>query len=102
MTGKDEKHLSQLASSKKRKKLPETMMTDQFKQFIVSVNGLDDRESIRNLVENMPTMDTHYLRVAYRKVAPNIDLSQLVECSTCGHEMEMMVPFTAEFFWPKR
>ena len=76
-------------------------MTDQFKQFIVSVNGSTDRAQIKDLVNNMPTLDSHFLRIAYRKLSPNIDLTQFVECPSCGYEMEMQVPFTAEFFWPK-
>jgi hypothetical protein len=102
LTGRDERFLAEQVTTRKRKKLPESIMTDQFKQFIVSINGLTDRMQIKNLVENMPTLDSHYLRIAYRKLAPNIDLTKFVECDSCGYEMEMQVPFTADFFWPKQ
>ena len=31
----------------------------------------------------------------------DVDLTQHFECSVCGHDEEVVVPFTADFFWPK-
>ena len=102
LTSRDERALSQMTETKRRKKLPESLLTDQLKQFIVSVNGSDDRTHINKFINSMPTMDSHFLRVAYRNAVPNVDLAQTFTCSACSYEAEMEVPFTAEFFWPKR
>ena len=102
LTGKDERHLVQLTENKRRKKLQEAPLTDQFKQFIVSLNGIDDRMQINTFIVNMPTLDSTMLRIAYRKVVPNVDMTQYFVCSECSAEAELEVPFTAEFFWPKR
>ena len=32
----------------------------------------------------------------------DIDLTQEFSCTECGHEQEMEVPLTADFFWPDR
>jgi len=102
LLGKDERDLTASMEKKKKYKLPETMMTDQFRAFICSVNGEQSFGAIDSLVENMPAMDARYLLDAYKKSSPNIDLTQEFSCSSCSHEGLMEVPFTANFFWPDR
>tara|TARA_R110000824_G_scaffold204310_1_gene388991 strand:- start:719 stop:1558 length:840 start_codon:yes stop_codon:yes gene_type:complete len=103
LTGKEESYLLKLSENKKKKKLPEATTTDQFKIMIVSVQGKTDSKSISGLVENMPAKDSRYLRSAYDCICPNVDLKQHFICSTCGYETEELeVPFTTDFFWPKR
>ena len=58
--------------------------------------------SIRYLIENMPSSDSRHLRLAYKVTAPNIDLTQNFECRECSHEQAMEVPLNADFFWPDR
>jgi len=97
LTGHDEKRL--LQNSKKNKN--EFTLTDQFKSYIVSVNGVTDRKLISQFVDVMPAFDSKYLRDNYSKIVPNIDLAQYFECYNCGHSQDMEVPFTVEFFWPR-
>ena len=103
LTGKQESYLLKLAENKKKKKLPETNVSDHFQMMIVSVNGKNDNKTLSSLVEHMPARDARYLRAAYDCICPNVDLKQHFECSSCGFETEELeVPFTTEFFWPKR
>jgi hypothetical protein len=51
------------------------------------------------LVDNIPALDSRHLRAAYRLAAPNVDLTQEFQCIECGHEQEMEVPLSADFFW---
>ena len=101
MTGADEKKMANLAERKKKNNLPESSLTDQFRMIIVSVNGSQNQSHINELINNMPAMDSRYLRHIYTKLTPNIDLKKLFECPQCGSEEEVMIPFTTEFFWPK-
>jgi len=101
LTGRDEAYLSKLGSSKKKHQIEESLLTDQFKQFIVSVNGNTGKDIINALVENMPAYDSRFLRRQYQLIVPNVDLTQNFECSSCGLEQEMEVPFTADFFWSR-
>ena len=87
---------------KSRNGLPESNLTDMLKQIIVSANGVDNREEINMFVDNMPAIDSKYLRAAYTSVMPNVTLSNAVECPHCGFETETEVPITAEFFWPEQ
>ncbi len=89
-------------ASKKRKNLPESNLTDQLRMMIVSVNGHADQKSIQAFINGLPARDSRYLRAAYEKVVPNVDMTQLFSCASCGFEQEVSVPFTADFFWPKR
>ena len=99
MYGSDERYLSQLTASKRRKNLPETVLTDQLKRLVLSVNGDNSSQVREAFIQNAPALDTRYIRQAYRQVMPNIDLTQEFVCSSCGVETEMAVPLTAKFFW---
>ena len=102
LTSKDEQYLTKLAEHKSKKKLPESGLTDQLKCIIVSVNGYSDQKSVNTFVEGMPAKDSAYLRGAYDKIVPNVDLSMPFSCQSCGYEQEVTMPFTAAFFWPNR
>ena len=99
LVGEDEKYLTKLAANKKKKKLPETTMTDQLRRVITSINGDSGRPVIESFISNAPAIDTRYIRAVYRKVVPNINMKQEYSCKNCGFESEMEVPLTAKFFW---
>ena len=102
LTGKDELYLSKLTASKKKNRIQESTMTDQYKLMILSVEGHSARTIIDQYVDLMPTRDSRYLRKVYKAVSPNIEIKQAFTCGSCGHEQELEVPFGADFFWPKR
>mgnify|MGYP001327499991 CR=1 FL=1 len=102
LTGLDEKRLLAQIENARKKKKPEQAVTLQLLHMIVSVSGDETRDSIRYLVENIPSMDARHLRLAYKLAAPNIDLTQHFACGECDHEQDMEVPLTADFFWPDR
>jgi len=102
LSSRDEQYLSKLTENKKKKGFPEAALTDQMKLLTVSVNGHSDQKSISTFVDAMPARDSMYLRKAYEKIIPNIDLKRPFSCSACGFEQEVTLPFTADFFWPKR
>jgi hypothetical protein len=76
------------------------MLTQQLFRTIVSANGDTDKKTINYVVDNMPATDARYLRKKYQAITPTIDMTQHFECVECGHEQEMEVPFTTDFFWP--
>ena len=97
LRGVDEKALIQ----KNKKNKGVISLTDQFKTFIVSVNGVTDQNTLSQFIEVMPAYDSKFLRLAYADVLPSVDLKQYFECSECDHSQDMEVPFTVEFFWPR-
>lgn len=99
--GKDETELLELAEKKKKANLPEETSTSQMKLYIVSVNGNKDKNIIKQFIDSMPALDARQTRLIFRKVMPNIDMTQQFTCSSCAFEQEMEVPFTVDFFWPK-
>ncbi len=102
MTGKDENYLSRLIESKRKKKLPETTLTDTLKILITSLNGETSADLINQFVKVVPARDSRFLRSVYEKASPNIDMTQHYECDSCGYATDMEVPFTPDFFWPKQ
>jgi transcription elongation factor Elf1 len=101
MTGKEETKILSMAERKKKLKLQESSLTDQFKTIIVSVDGHTDASTISSVVDRLPAHDARHLRDAYAKVTPNVELTSMFECDDCGHVEEVDVPITVQFFWPK-
>ena len=102
LNGRDEKWLAQSLDKRKKAKMVESTTTDQMRLFIVSLNGITDKTQINGFINSMPAVDARWLRQTYTTLTPNVDLTQNFECSECGHEGEMEVPFTTDFFWPRR
>ena len=102
LRGHDENHLTRLAESKTKNRMPDSMLTDQYKMMIISIEGHTDRKVINRYVDNMPTVDSRHLRACYRTAAPDVKIVQTFVCPSCGHEEGMEVPFGADFFWPDR
>jgi hypothetical protein len=105
LTGADEDKLTKFQKQKEKTKgkpQQSTVLTDTLKSIITSVAGIKDRKQINQFVESMPAMDSRYLRSAYQKLIPNIDMTQTFSCSECGHEQDLEVPVTTDFFWPQQ
>lgn len=101
MYGTDENNLVELAEKKKKMNLPEETSTTQMKTYVLSVNGTRDKKVVNNFIDNLPAMDARHLRLVYKQLIPNVDLTHDFVCSACSHEQEVEVPFTVDFFWPK-
>ena len=102
LNGRDEVELSKMAEKRRKKKLPESNLTDQLKRIIISVGGNTDAGYIDSFIHNMPAIDSRRLRATYQKIVPNIDMRQDFVCPECGHEGEVNVPFGTNFFWPQQ
>jgi len=99
LNGADERRIgAQMENDRKRKN--ERTISRQLATMIAAVNGNDTAEAIDYVANNLPSMDSIYLRNAYKYVAPNVDLTQHFSCEVCDHEQDMEVPLNAEFFWP--
>jgi hypothetical protein len=79
----------------------EKLITDQYKSFIVSLNGNTDRGLVDEFVDVMPAADMHFLQKEYAKSNPELELDEECVCTKCGNVSEVSVPFTANFFWPE-
>jgi len=100
LTGKDENYLAKQRELAEKKGLPDTNLTNQLRSMLVSVNGSTDRADVNNFVNAMPAYDAKFLRGAYSKTNPDIDLKHIYSCDACGFAQEMEVPLNADFFWP--
>ena len=101
MTGKEETKIISMAERKKKLKLQESALTDQFRAIIVSIDGHTDAATISSVVDRLPAQDARHLRDIYAKTTPNVELTSMFECDNCGHVEEVDVPITVQFFWPK-
>lgn len=100
LTGQDEKKLSEKTEKKRKLKLPETVLTDQIKSIIVSLQGITDRSTVEEFVDVMPAQDANHLRTEYDKMRPDVDLSYQYECEACEALNDISIPFSTNFFWP--
>jgi hypothetical protein len=102
LNGSDELMLAKSITHKKKKKMDETSLTDQFKLMISSIEGHSQGNVISQYVDNMPTLDSRHLRACYKLACPNIKVTHDFSCVSCSHEQELEVPFNTDFFWPDR
>ena len=102
LTGAEERALAETAEKRRKRKEPEQLVTDQLKLLIVSINGYDEVALINRFVDTMTLTDARYLREAYQKVNPTIEMKEVFVCNACGHSDEINFPLTADFFWPQR
>ena len=102
LTGFDERRLLTGLEADKKQKIHERNITRQILNIVVAVNGDSSSDALNYLVQNIPSSDSRHLRLAYRRAAPNVDLTQEFECVECGYESELEVPLSADFFWPDR
>ena len=102
LTGRDEARLSSSNSTRKKHKLPPMGLTDQMKMYVDSVSVNSNPVPVDQFIDNMPAIDSRYLRSQYKTCLPNVELAQHFECTSCGYEQVLEVPFTTDFFWPKQ
>ena len=101
LTGTDEKNLTNSAQADRKKSNYEKNVTTQLSNLIVAVNGDDSADAVRYLIDNIPSLDSRHIRISYRLVAPNIDLTQYYVCDECNYAADMEVPLNSDFFWPQ-
>lgn len=100
LSGTDEKTLLKVTEMKK-KSLNDSILLDQLKLMIVSIQGVTDRATIENAIAVLPAGDSRFLRNEYQKFVKPLELKQNYVCGSCEYETEMEVPITADFFWFK-
>ena len=101
LSGADEKRLTNLAETKKKQNLPDSTLTDQVKQYVVSINDETEKSFVNRFIDSMPAFDAKFLRRMYNIITPSVNNKQNFTCSSCGESQEVEVPLTTTFFWPE-
>jgi len=102
LRGEDENQLASLLEEKRKRKIMESALTDQYRRMIIAIEGHRDGALINRYIMNMPTLDSRHLRTCYKMVSPDIKIKNNFVCSECGHAEEVSVPFGTDFFWPDK
>jgi hypothetical protein len=103
LTAKDEEDLiSQHERKKKVLNSPiDTLLSDQLKMSLLSVNGKRERAALAFFVDNMPAEDAKALRDRMTAIKPDVNMKQVFDCQYCDYSEEVEIPIDREFFWPK-
>jgi hypothetical protein len=103
LTGTDEQILLEKSKlTENNKSSAESGLSDQLKLMIVSINNVTDPKVLTQAVPLLPAKDSRHIRDIYQIISPNVDLKHEFVCSGCSFESTLEVPFTSDFFWPKR
>tara|TARA_R100001129_G_scaffold25173_2_gene16504 strand:- start:3165 stop:3995 length:831 start_codon:yes stop_codon:yes gene_type:complete len=86
---------------KQKKKKKNKLISQFFTKIIKSVNGNQDQRYIKSYIDSMSALDSRYVRAAYQKMVPSVNMNCQFECENCNYTGEVEVPLKAEFFWPK-
>ena len=99
LSDKDNETIAQENESmKKFNKESSSEVTIRLKHQIVSVEGDNDKNSIRAFVEQMLAQDSRALRKYIKDMSPDVNLSTNVNIN--GVEESIDVPISLSFFWP--
>ena len=101
LTGKDESIITKNTMRKDRTNQASNTLTTQLALMIVSVNGNTDKINQLKFINAMPARDSRYLRNIMTAISPDVDMTTMFDCPSCGHQAALEVPLTADFFWPK-
>ena len=98
LTGKDEQLIAK--EIKSLEKIGQTAeVTTRLKYVITSVNGDNSASTVSNFVTNMLSKESLILREEIQRINPDVNLKQEIEMG--GETVEVDIPMTVEFFWPK-
>ena len=104
MTHRDEEAVNQeLKSMKKvsRRTGVDPEITTRLKHVIVSIDGSDDKATVRKFVDNeLLSRDSLALRNHLITFAPDVDMD-FVYTSEDGIDHDLTIPLTVDFFWPR-
>ncbi len=78
-----------------------TEITTRLKYVIQSIDGDDDKSSIRKFIETeLKSLDTLALRKHVKENIPDLDMSFQFDCPECDFSGRSDIPMTVLFFWP--
>jgi hypothetical protein len=100
LSEKDEEKIKQeIEGFKKINKDSSTDITTRLKHQIVSVDNNNDKNSIKDFVDNyLLAMDSRALRSYIKNISPDIDLNYKILVN--GTEEDIDIPINLNFFWP--
>ena len=100
-TGKEDKAIRQeIKGLQKLNKNSNPELSTRLKHTILSVDGQEDKKSIREFVDNyFLARDSRALREHIKAFQPDVDLKFNFESSD-GIQEEATLPMTVNFFWP--
>lgn len=79
----------------------ENTVTDNLREAILSIDGVEDRQKIADFVRNMPASDSLAIRSYIATHSPDLITKQVSECKLCGAVEEVSIPLGVSFLWPK-
>jgi len=100
LTHKDEMAIdAELKGLKKINKNADPAVSTRMKHMILSVNGDEDKKTIREFVDNyFLAVDARAFRNHVKEVQPDVNLNITVEVN--GGMEAIDLPITVNFFWP--
>lgn len=100
LTGRDEEEI--LTVSEKQKKMGiqvESTVTTNLAYSVVSIDGITDKNKIKQFINLMPARDSLELRKYISQNEPGIIMRQETSCQ-CGWSEEVNIPLGVTFLWP--
>jgi transcription elongation factor Elf1 len=101
LNGYDEKAMLRISESKKNLSDGDSLVIDQLKMTIVSINDVTDKNTIEAAINSMPARDSKHIRTVYQDTLKGVDMRHTFSCKSCDYSGELEVPLTADFFWFK-
>tara|TARA_B100000287_G_C20541064_1_gene744675 strand:+ start:353 stop:1117 length:765 start_codon:yes stop_codon:yes gene_type:complete len=104
LTQKDEEIITkELERISKVSKGKTAEVTTRLRHQLISVDGDDKKENITSFINNeFFAVDSRAFRTHYMSLMPDILYDVDYGCPACGHQDEIDLPISTNFFWPSR
>jgi hypothetical protein len=93
--GKDERELRKIRDFREEE-IPQALLELQ----VISVEGVGPGDALKDFLQNLPGLDSSFLRKAMDKANCGVDQKGIWRCK-CGHRWTKDVDFTTDFFFPE-
>lgn len=101
MTGREEQIITQKQLNQ-QKDGKDTYLLEMLKSITLSISGASDSKLIDKAIELLPIKDFKLFKEKLNVINPKVELKSNFSCISCDYRTDLEVPFTTDFFWPKR
>ena len=100
LTGREERLIDEeIKAAKKIGMGVSPELTTRLRHTIIGVDGEQEQMKVNQFVDNMLSRDSLHFRRELSKLSPDIELKQTVHIG--DEPVEVDIPMTVDFFWPK-
>jgi len=78
----------------------QSRVTSSLLNTVIAIDNISDKNKIKKFIQNMPVLDSRFLRNHIKEIEPGIDMAATLVCTSCQRGSQVNLPLGTGFFWP--